>query len=58
MVGQKEYEYAHLERLGVPSLHLLDRRHLVKTIWKVVKLLNTVGETDGELLSKELGGAE
>lgn len=49
---------AHLERLGVPGLDLLDRRHLVKAIWKVIKFLDSVGQTDGELFSKELGGAE
>lgn len=60
MVGQEEkWELcAHLERLGVPGLDLLDRRHLVKAIWKVIKFLDSVGQTDGELFSKELGGAE
>jgi hypothetical protein len=51
---ERDLRDPYLERLRVPVLHLLHRRHLVKAIRQGLELLDAVGEADRELLGKEL----
>ena len=45
---------AYLKRLCIPVCNLLHRRHLVESIGQGLKLLDAVGESNGEFLGKEL----
>lgn len=48
----------YLEGLGIPIVDLLDRGHLTEPIGQGLELLHPVGESYGQLLGKELRGAE
>ena len=54
----------HLEGLSVPVLDLVDGGHVAEVVGKLVELLYSVGEADGELLWEGMsagrrgGGAE
>lgn len=50
MRQNRPYEQTHVERLAVPVLDLLDRRHLAEIVRQLVELLGAMGKTDGELL--------
>ena len=39
---QPEQEGPHLERLGIPVLHFLDRRHVAEVVRELVELLDTM----------------
>jgi len=56
MYGRKVDEF--LERLGIPVLDFSYRRHVAEIVWKLVKLFDTMCETNGKLLCKELAGLE
>jgi hypothetical protein len=49
---------AHLEALRVPLLDTVDAGHLGQAIGKRLELDDTMGETNRQLLAKELGGLD
>ena len=49
---------SYLERLCIPILHLLDRRHFVQLVRQVPKLLYTMRQPYGEFFGEELGCTE
>ena len=44
--------------MRIPILDLVDGRHLIEAIGKVVKLLDAMCEADRQLFGKELGSSE
>jgi len=44
--------------LRVPILNFFDGWHFAETIGQFAQVLDSMGESNGELLGEELGGAE
>lgn len=54
--GRKVDEF--LEGLGIPVLDLSYGRHVTEIVGKLIELLDTMREADGELFCEELAGLE